>query len=82
MESDYKQALSKQEALLVGWQNCDKQLTACQQELQKLSERNTALESEYKTALSKQEELLEGWKKCNDALEELKNTLSGKETYS
>nr|WP_296440302.1 methyltransferase domain-containing protein [uncultured Acetatifactor sp.] len=82
LESDYKQALSKQEALLVGWQNCDKQLTACQQELQKLSERNTALESEYKTALSKQEELLEGWKKCNDALEELKNTLSGKETYS
>lgn len=58
----------------IGWQNCDRQLTACQQEMKKLSERNTALEAEYKKALSKQEELLNGWQKCNEALELLKNS--------
>ena len=48
-----------------GWQNCDKQLTACQQELQKAAERNTILEEENRQALSRQKELLSGWQKCN-----------------
>ena len=55
-----------------GWQDCDRQLTTCRQELEKLSKRNEALETEYRKALSRQNELLDGWQNCDRQLQECK----------